>query len=95
MKTKIYIEGGGDSKELHSRCREGFSRLPESSGFKGRMPQLIACGPRDSAYRDFKTANSSNNADYVAMLVDSEEPVSNPEDTWIHLMKRDGWGKTG
>jgi hypothetical protein len=57
------------------------------------MPRLISCGPRDSAYRDFKTADSSNNADYVAMLVDSEEPVSNPEDTWDHLMKRDEWEK--
>ena len=27
MRITIYIEGGGDSKELHTRCREGFRRL--------------------------------------------------------------------
>jgi len=94
LKAKIYIEGGGnDSKELRVRCRQGFSKLLESSGFKGRMPQLIACGGRDSAYRDFKTANRSDNAEYIAMLVDSEEPVKDPENVWDHLAERDGWVK--
>lgn len=76
MKAKMYLEGGGDSKDLHVRCREGFRKLLESTGFKGKMPQLIACGGRDSTYRDFKTAHTSRMADYVAMLVDSEELVN-------------------
>ena len=29
MKKVIYLEGGGDSKELHTRCREGFRKLLE------------------------------------------------------------------
>jgi len=61
---------------------EGFRKLLESTGFKGKMPQLIACGSRDSTYRDFKTEHTRRMADYVAMLVDSEEPVNDPEKTW-------------
>ncbi|NVO66222.1 DUF4276 family protein [Methanofollis tationis] len=91
MKAKIYLEGGGDSKELHSRCREGFRKLLESTGYRGRMPQLVACGSRDSTYHDFLTAHANSNADYIAMLVDSEDPVRDPEKTWDHLQERDGW----
>lgn len=93
MKAKIYLEGGGDSRELRIRCREGFRRLLESAGFKGKMPQLIACGSRDSTYADFKTAHANSNMGYIAMLVDSEEPVKDPEKTWDHLRAQDGWAQ--
>ncbi len=91
MRARIYIEGGGDSKELHVRCRQGFRQLLEGCGFSGRMPRLVACGGRSAAYSDFKTAHESNKAEYVAMLIDSEEPVSDPEQTWDHLKNRDLW----
>lgn len=91
MRTYIYIEGGGDSKELHVRCRQGFRQLLERCGFSGRMPRLVACGGRSAAYSDFKTAHESNKAEYVAMLIDSEKPVSNPEETWDHLRNCDRW----
>ncbi len=91
MSAYIYIEGGGDSKELHVRCRQGFRQLLERCGFFGRMPRLVACGGRSAAYSDFKTAHESNKAEYVAMLIDSEKPVSNPEETWDHLMNCDRW----
>ncbi len=91
MRAYIYIEGGGDSKELHVRCRQGFRQLLERCGFSRRMPRLVACGSRSAAYSDFKTAHESNKAEYVAMLIDSEEPVSNPEETWDHLRNCDRW----
>lgn len=91
MRTYIYIEGGGDSKELHVRCRQGFRQLLERCGFSRRMPRLVACGGRSAAYGDFKTAHESNKAEYVAMLIDSEKPVSNPEETWDHLRNCDRW----
>ena len=92
MRAKIYIEGGGDSKELHTRCREGFRRLLEKCGFKGRMPRLVACGGRGTTFDDFSTAHANaRRGDYVAMLVDSEEPVADIEETWRHLKSRDGW----
>lgn len=91
MSTRIYIEGGGDSKQLKVQCRKGFRQLLERCGFSRRMPRLVACGGRSAAYDDFKTRHKSNGAEYVAVLIDSEEPVSDPERTWDHLKNRDGW----
>ena len=69
MNGRIYIEGGGDdSKELKIRCREGFRRLLEKCGFKGRMPKLIACGGRDATFSDFSTAHENNAANVYAAL---------------------------
>ena len=93
MVSRIYIEGGGDSAEGKARCREGFRNLLEKCGYKGRMPQLRACGPRGDAYDDFNTRHnqSSESGDYVALLVDSEGPVADVSATWAHLRNRDGW----
>ncbi len=94
MSAKIYIEGGGDSKDLHIRCRKGFGKLLEKCNFAGRMPRLVACGGRDNAYDRFLTAHANASAgDYVAMIVDSEDPVANIEQPWTHLNQRDGWNK--
>ncbi len=92
MNAFIYIEGGGDSKELHTRCREAFRRLLERCGFSGRMPRLVACGGRSAVYSDFKTAHGSTSpGTYVAMLLDSEDPIADVEKTWAHLASRDNW----
>ncbi len=91
MSAHIYIEGGGDSKDLRIQCRKGFRHLLERCGFSGRMPHLVASGGRSAAYSDFKMAHESNRAEYVAMLIDSEETVSDPEKTWDHLKNRDLW----
>lgn len=92
MNAVIYLEGGGDSKDLHIRCREGFRRLFEKCGLSGRMPRLFACGGRAAAYDDFKTGHeNSPPTDYVALLVDSEDPVGDVEATWQHLTHRDSW----
>lgn len=94
MSAKIYIEGGGTSKELRTRCREGFHRLLEKCGFTGRMPRLVPCGGRDATFDDFRIAHQRASAGtYVAMLVDSEDPVANTEHTWAHLKQRDSWKK--
>ena len=89
--ARIYIEGGGDAKDLKVRCREGFRKLLEGSGFVGRMPRLVACGSRHSAFGDFETAYGGYRGEYVALLVDSEAPVSDVEAPWAHLEARDGW----
>ena len=94
MSARVYIEGGGDSKDMHIRCRKGFRRLLENSGFTGRMPHLVACGGRRAAFDGFATAHAHAAAgDYVALLVDSEEPVANINETWSHLTQRDRWNK--
>ena len=56
------------------------------------MPKLVACGSRESAYDRFRTAHeNSSTSDYVALLIDSEDPLSDIEKTWDHLQRRDGW----
>ncbi|MDZ4820554.1 MAG: DUF4276 family protein, partial [Planctomycetota bacterium] len=93
MSSHLYIEGG-ESKEDQIRCREGFRKLLEKAGFSGRMPRLSACGGRGAAFDDFKTAHARRrDADYVAMLVDSEDPLANLETTWDHLKVRDQWDR--
>jgi len=92
VSSTIYLEGGGDSKELYVRCREGFRKLLKRSGFDGRLPRLVACGGRNAAFNDFKIDHVSKGAsDYVALLIDSEEPVNDKETPWDHLKARDGW----
>jgi len=92
VSTSIYLEGGGDSKELHIRCREGFRKMLENCGFKGRMPRLTACGGRAATFDDFQTAHATkSDSDYVAMLIDSEEPLNDIEAAWQHLNHHDDW----
>jgi len=91
--TVIYVEGGGDSKELHSRCREAFRRLLERCGFSGRMPRTVACGSRGQCFSDFTTAHASGRHRFVALWIDSEEPVQDIKMTWDHLKRRDGWDR--
>ena len=98
MSATLYLEGGAsgaDSKELQSRCREGFRKLLEECGYKNekRMPRLFASGSRQAAYDDFKIALAGKAAgDYVAMWIDSENPLADLEAAWEHLRRRDdGW----
>ncbi|MBP7053025.1 MAG: DUF4276 family protein [Phycisphaerae bacterium] len=92
VRVRLYIEGGGDSRSLHIKCREGFRKLLERAGFKGRMPSTRACGGRNAAYDDFKTAlRTAAAGDYPVLLVDSEAPVNQPRSPWQHLQSRDGW----
>ena len=97
MSAVIYLEGGAtgpDSKELSARCREGFHKLLEKCGYKGRYPRLIASGSRGETFSDFKTAlESKKTADYVAMWIDSEDPMKNIEAAWAHLKVRDNWSR--
>ena len=94
VKSVIFIEGGGDSKELHARCREGFRKLLERCGFAGRMPRLVACGPRSAAYKTFdREYGNAKVGSFIALLVDSEDPVADIEAPWAHLSDRDGWTK--
>lgn len=89
MNATIYIEGGSsgpDSKEMQVRCREGFRKLLEKCGFQGRMPRLSACGGRDAVFSDFSTAHANRSTrHYVAMWLDSEDPVKDIEKAWDHL----------
>ena len=94
MKVKVYVEGGGDGKSLRTKCREGFSSFFAKANFAGRMPQIIACGGRKSAFDKFRTAWESRKAEeFIILLVDSEDPVADGSGAWLHLRNRDGWEK--
>ena len=89
--ARIFVEGGGD-RDLDARCREAFTELLRRCGFQGRMPRLVACGGRNNAYDRFCTAHQQTaGSDWVALLIDSEDPVANIEATWAHLKGRDRW----
>jgi len=86
----IYIEGGAagaGSKYLKTKCQEAFHKLLDRMGFAGRKPRLVACGGRSDVYERFVVEHSAGTADYVAMWIDSEEPMVNPNAAWQHLRK--------
>ena len=87
----LYVEGGGDSKLLHSECRRGFREFLLKVGLNGRLPRIVACGGRQRAYDAFCTALRQATHDAM-LLVDSEEPVTS-QSPWTHLSQRhaDQW----
>lgn len=97
VSVTIYAEGGGESKELRTRCREGFRKLLANSGFVGRMPGIVACGSRNNAFERFRTAaQNPSHGTVPILLVDSEDPVTHFDAEgkplpWAHLKSRDGW----
>ena len=94
MKIKVYVEGGGDGKSLRTKCREGFSSFFAKASLAGRMPQVVACGGRESAFDKFCTALGSRKAEeFIVLLVDSEDPVAEGSGPWLHLSTRDHWTK--
>ncbi len=94
MSAYIYVEGGASgahadgssSKYLTIRCQQAFHNLLTRMGFNGRKPRLVACGGRGKVYDRFCTAQQLGGAmEYVAMWIDSEEPMVDIEQTWKHL----------
>src|SRR5437588_2801920 len=94
VSSVIYLEGGGDAKDLRARCREGFRKLLERCSYAGRLPRLVACGGREAAFDAFRTAlASARNGDFVGLWIDSEDPIADIDATWDHLQGRDHWDK--
>jgi hypothetical protein len=86
----LYVEGGGDTRGQQAPCRKGFSSFLEKTGFKGRMPKIVACGGRANAFSNFKTAIKDRAPNALALLlVDSEEGV-NGNEPWLHVKQRIG-----
>jgi hypothetical protein len=98
---RLYIEGGGDSKAMRRRCGRAFGELLEKAGFVDCLPRLVARGSRNEVFDAFKTAHAQATDDqFIAMLIDSEDPAPVPADplkqkTWDHLWGRDSWPRPG
>lgn len=94
MNVKIYVEGGGDGRDLLTRCRSGFRTFFAKASLAGRMPRIIACGSRNTAYDKFCTAfRNRRTNEFIVLLVDSENPVAAGNRPWRHLEGRDGWAR--
>ncbi len=95
----IYVEGGGPSDADQAPCRRGFHALLEKCGYDPRSFQIIACGSRDETAKDFRKAHDEAIKQFrasggkgllafVAMLVDSEDPVADITKPCAHLNAR-------
>ena len=94
MTAKLYIEGGGDSKALRARFREGWRTFFEASGLSMRMPRVVQGGSRQHTFRRFVTEVAAPTKEFVPLLlVDSEDSVRKNHSAWRHLKNRDGWTK--
>lgn len=92
VKVTIYVEGGGDTNILKTKCRQGFSEFFKKLNLS---PKIIACGSRINAYNSFCTGLKNLKKDeHCLLLVDSEAPVTNPS-VWQHVLLREGdkWAK--
>lgn len=90
VKIEIYVEGGGSTRALNQKCRQGFSEFFRKVGLEGRMPKVFASGSRENAFKDFRMAlRTAGERDFIVLLVDSEVPVK--FDPWEHLKACDKW----
>ena len=91
VSIRVYVEGGGDTQTVRTKCREGFSKFFQESGLEGRMPRVVACGTRHDAYDRFCTAlEQARPNDFPILLVDSEAPIAVGTSPWEHLKNREG-----
>ena len=94
--VEIYMEGGGDSRDGKAGLRQGMDALLAPLKLTARQKalrwKLVCCGSRDAALRAFRNATAADRGAYVALLVDTEGPVS--ESLGQHLTLRDGWDVT-
>ncbi|GHU24468.1 hypothetical protein FACS1894172_12560 [Spirochaetia bacterium] len=92
----LFVEGGGNSNDLKTECRHGFSTFLEKAGLKGKMPRIVACGGREQAFDRFITA--TKNGETAILLIDSESAIasdcqqgdSGAWKPWKHLKNRPG-----
>ncbi|MEJ1932322.1 DUF4276 family protein [Nostoc sp. NIES-2111] len=93
---RIYIEGGGDGKNQKALIRQGFSQffkpLVEIAKSKKIKWDIIICGSRNNAFRDFQNALKSHPEAFNVLLVDAEALVK-VDSPWQHLKFRDNWDK--
>ena len=92
VRVEIYVEGGGQGKNLKSKCREGFGEFFKKAGLANQMPRIKACGSRNNALDDFREAARRARDDRIPiLLVDSEGTVQRNNRPWQYLRSRDGW----
>ena len=91
VRAMLYIEGGGEGRELGVRFREGWNAFFKSADLASKT-KIVRGGGRDKTFDLFVTAIENNRPNVVPiLLVDSEDPVAAGHTVWQHLFARDGW----
>ena len=90
----IYMEGGGPRSGGRASLRGGMNDflkpLVDAARRRSIRWKLVCCGPREEAYRRFRSAIRDADPDEATvLLVDSESPVG--ELPRAHLHREDGW----
>jgi len=89
----LYIEGGGEGKDLGTRFRKGWRAFFDATGVDDRT-KIVRGGGRQRTYDMFAVAIRDRRNDTLPLLlVDSEAPVQSGHSPWQHLLARDGWNK--
>jgi hypothetical protein len=92
VRTRIYIEGGGEGRLYDTLFRRGWSEFFEAAGLSGRMPRVVRGKGRGQTFDLFSTAVSNPRPGVLPLLlVDSEDPVQLGHTVWQHLKARDDW----
>jgi len=86
----VFVEGGGMSKDLRSRCRDGFASFLKKLNLAGRSPKVIACGTRADTFKRLCIALRDDATGAYVLLVDSESVVSAGKSVWEHVREREG-----
>ena len=92
--VSIFMEGGGKGvrRVLLRTGMDAFLRTAKAAArSKSLKWRLVACGPRNEAYRQFSEAASRGKGDLLFLLVDSEDELSTSPR--LHLVARDGWDR--
>ena len=91
------MEGGGKGKNSKDRFRQGMeaflSEIKIACRERNWRWELVACGPRNEAYKGFQRARKNDEAGIIALLVDSEAAVDT--EPAAHLAARDDWNLQG
>ena len=91
--AKLYIEGGGEGRELEIRFRKGWQTFFDAAGVGGQT-KVVRGGGRQQTFKRFTSAVRDHRGDTLPLLlVDSEGPVQPGHSPWQHLWARkdDRW----
>src|SRR5260370_19441243 len=94
---RVYIEGGGDSKDTKAFLRQGFSVFLRELVLVARQRRIrwriVTCGSRHAALDAFRTAVREFPGSFNVLLIDSEAAVQTTP--WLHLRQRSEWDGDG
>ena len=93
----IYMEGGGDTAETKAALRQGMGEflkeLRDQARSKNWRWNLVPCGSRDEAKKQFMNARQLRPEMHAFLLVDAEASLS--KSALKHVVERDQWNLNG